>query len=1035
MSGRLLAVVIVGAVSAVAFGGTSILDDNAVIETVLAPGETHIYEIAMRTGEFARLDVDPQLPQVRVVLTSLAGEEIATRARSNGSHYAETISFIAKTSGAYRLTVQSKSPQIGRYIVRVLEHGPATPAAEDRMQAEALFAAARRALAQQRPESVLPGIETSNRALAIFQKLRDDGAVADTEDYIGGAYVYRLSEFDKALPHLFAALALRQCLSDPSARGTSLDRIGDAFRGLGEIRKSTEFFAAALPQKNREIVQEVGVTLRNLAMAHDDLGDEDALPHYMQLLQMLGDAGEAVGVGFVHDSIANHFINRGQWQEALQHEEEALRAWRSANFILGEAYGALILGIVYQARGELERALASYQKVETIPGSSNARSRAQAMWRISTVYEEMGDYDRAIDQQQKLLRLQREKSDRAMEVDVLRSLAASHRKRHDPASALKDLNEALPLSRNYPMLEASVLRDAAAVQLDLGMLDDARRSASRALEIFRSLQSAPGEASVHMTLARIAADVGDLQSARAEAESTVRLIETVRGNISNPDTRASFLASVWEAYDFYIDLLMRIDPASALRASERAHARSFLELLTESRTETASLGRLRSLRDQISAKTQAQLQLAGRRSADAEAIKRELDELYTEYEQEIVHIRRDDPVSEPAGVEEIRRVLDASTILLEYSLGEKRSFLWVVTRDKFFSYELPPRDQIESAVRTAYKSLAKPSPQQKGLVSISRTLLAPAAGTLRAKRLLIVPDGALHYLPFAVLPSPTSGQPLIVDHEIVTLPSASMIAPLRRHARHPKSSKVLAVFADPVFERSDSRLTAQNEGPASGVATRGPDDDSINSDFERSARETRLADLARLPFTRREATAILSLVPPSQRKEALDFDAARRAVLDSDVGKYRLIHFATHGLFNDLHPELSGIVLSMVDEKGREQNGFLTTADVFNLSLTADLVVLSGCRTALGKEIRGEGIAGLTRAFMYAGAPRVVASLWNVNDAATAELMKRFYQGMLGPGKMSPPAALRSAQLSLLKERRWSAPYYWAAFVIQGEWN
>jgi CHAT domain-containing protein len=218
-------------------------------------------------------------------------------------------------------------------------------------------------------------------------------------------------------------------------------------------------------------------------------------------------------------------------------------------------------------------------------------------------------------------------------------------------------------------------------------------------------------------------------------------------------------------------------------------------------------------------------------------------------------------------------------------------------------------------------------------------------------------------------------------------------------------------------------------------ATRGADDDAVENELVRSARESGLRSLPRLPFTRREATAVLSLVPPAQRKEALDFNASRRAVLNADLGKYRFVHFATHGLLNSFHPELSGIVLSMVDDQGREQDGFLSTADVFNLSLAADLVVLSGCRTGLGKEIRGEGIAGLTRAFMYAGAPRVVASLWNVNDAATAPLMKRFYQEMLGPKRLAPAAALRAAQLSLQKEPRWSSPYYWAAFVIQGEWN
>jgi CHAT domain-containing protein len=309
-------------------------------------------------------------------------------------------------------------------------------------------------------------------------------------------------------------------------------------------------------------------------------------------------------------------------------------------------------------------------------------------------------------------------------------------------------------------------------------------------------------------------------------------------------------------------------------------------------------------------------------------------------------------------------------------------------------------------------------------------ILAPAAANLEAKRLLIVSDGALHYVPFAALPSPRdSTHPLIADYEIVNIPSASTMALLHRSARRSTATKTLAIFADPVFDRRDERVRSGGRPFAT--------DNPVEVDLVRSAQESGLSGgaLPRLPFTRREANAVLALVSQDQRKAALDFRASRKTALAADLGDYRIVHFATHGLLNSLHPELSGIVLSLVDDKGKEQRGFLAVADVLNMSLRADLVVLSGCRTALGRDIKGEGIAGLTRAFMYAGAPRVVASLWKVSDAATAELMTRFYAAMLGPQKLTPAAALRAAQRSLSSERRWSDPYYWAAFEIQGEWN
>jgi CHAT domain-containing protein len=241
---------------------------------------------------------------------------------------------------------------------------------------------------------------------------------------------------------------------------------------------------------------------------------------------------------------------------------------------------------------------------------------------------------------------------------------------------------------------------------------------------------------------------------------------------------------------------------------------------------------------------------------------------------------------------------------------------------------------------------------------------------------------------------------------------------------------------------NDTRVT-RNEGKAVAKGkTRSADSDEIDVDsmqMTRSGRETGVvgaeAGFGRLLSTRREAAAISALVPERERMQALDFEASRTTALKPELGEYRIVHFATHGMLNNIHPELSGLVLSLVDESGRRQDGFLRLQDIYNLKLPADLVVLSACRTGLGKEIKGEGLIGLTRGFMYAGAPRIVASLWKVDDRATSELMKRFYQGMLGPEALRPAGALRQAQTSIWKENRWREPYYWAAFVLQGEWK
>jgi CHAT domain-containing protein len=212
---------------------------------------------------------------------------------------------------------------------------------------------------------------------------------------------------------------------------------------------------------------------------------------------------------------------------------------------------------------------------------------------------------------------------------------------------------------------------------------------------------------------------------------------------------------------------------------------------------------------------------------------------------------------------------------------------------------------------------------------------------------------------------------------------------------------------------------------------------TLESELERSTRQVDSANetlrMPRLPFTRREAEEIASLVPRASHKIALDFAANRATATSQEISQYRHVHFATHGLLNSQHPELSGLVLSLVDEQGRQQDGFLRAHEIYNLEIPAELVVLSGCRTGLGKEVRGEGLVGLTRAFMYAGAARVLVSLWGVNDEVTAELMTRFYRGMLGREKLTPAAALRAARASMWRDKRWQSPYYWAAFILQGE--
>jgi CHAT domain-containing protein len=353
--------------------------------------------------------------------------------------------------------------------------------------------------------------------------------------------------------------------------------------------------------------------------------------------------------------------------------------------------------------------------------------------------------------------------------------------------------------------------------------------------------------------------------------------------------------------------------------------------------------------------------------------------------------------------------------------------------------ELAGKEDIQARVRAAEAEY------QRAAAELSQMLLGPVADRLGSRRLVFVTEGALQYLPFGALPTPQSVQasaftPLLVEHEIVNLPSASTLAVIRQEAPlRGNPDRTLAVFADPVFEKSDARVKGFSSTAKIKSSRTGPPP-GTTSNLSRSVREGGKGksgigiDLPRLPSTQLEAKAILAMVPDDSRLAALGFQATKRAVMSPDLRRYRIVHFATHTILIDEHPDLSSLVLSLVDERGNPQNGYLRLSDVYNLNLSAELVVLSACETVLGKEVKGEGLISMVRGFMYSGTPRVLASLWKVDDQATAELMKEFY-GQMFEHKLTPAAALRQAQIVQRQKKSRKAPYYWAGFQFQGDWK
>jgi|GEM_PF-360816 len=528
--------------------------------------------------------------------------------------------------------------------------------------------------------------------------------------------------------------------------------------------------------------------------------------------------------------------------------------------------------------------------------------------------------------------------------------------------------------------------------------------------------------------------------------------------------------------------------AEAFRIVEQGKARSLLDMLGEARAEvregvpaalveqkTANMARQQEIANLLGG-----LGLAGQSGGDAPKqtvaeLEAELERLSVEFDSLENRIRTSSPRyaalvrAQALTLAEVQRqVLDDATVLLEYSLGANQSYLFAATRTGLTLHRLPSRERIErqaielrqqlipAGLRRAIAginvestrglTLGSPStaPANVGAYAASahalyRTIVAPAAASLGARRVLVVADGALNYVPFESLVTTTQGIDystlayLVKTNEIVYAPSASVVAEIRRQGRRDAGRGGMLLVADPVFDAADSRLRGSSQGAA-----------QARESVQRLSLASALADvtnvrngnlkLARLDGTRSEAEEIAKLARSSggQADLWLDFDANEANLHARKLDGYGVLHFATHGLLDAERPQFTGLALSLVGQSNAD--GFLRVDEVFNLRLGSPLVMLSACETGLGKERRGEGVIGLTRAFMYAGAPTVGVSLWSVSDKSTAELMPEFYRRLLA-GREGAPAAMRAAQLSMIAGKRYSAPFYWSPFVIAGDWR
>ncbi len=839
--------------------------------------------------------------------------------------------------------------------------------------------------------------------------------------------------------------------------------------------------------------------LNDIGTSYGKLGDiETSIGFYQQAVEISRAIDDKYELAMNLGNLGTAYQMRGDWQKAFDALFKSLELRREVKHLRGEAMTLNRIGCLFKISGDANRALEYFaQALELFRQDNMSKNfEADTLENTGTAYLALNDTEKARDSFQKALEIVRKNKSRRREAALLNRLGEVHLMLNETADAAEafDLSFKIGDELNDQLFKAAALKNIGQTQSVKGEIGQAIASLEKAAEIYRAVADVPNLAETLRLTAKAESRRKNYEAAQIKIEEAINLIEKIRAGVQTAGLRDSFSENLRNYYTFYVEILMtrhQMSPdknfsALALAANEHARARGLLNLLAESNADLRNgadaklLQKETDLRNLLAARLENLTKvLNGKTKPETtEKLKNEVERFRAEYEQTQTQIRAASPhyaaLTQPKTLDlrEIQtQILDDDSVLLEYALGETKSYLWIVAKNDFQTIELPAKIEIERLAKQFYDSLTARNQQvkfetpaeredrifladsdlQKFSGELSRLILAPAAKFLSNKRLLIVADGALQYVPFAALQSPKfkvqspksnrtdsglrtqdSGLFLIEANEIVNLPSVSVLAVLRNETKNRKiPAKTLAVLADPVFDEADERLqtnAGKNKSKPEFVAVSKKRTRGIGDFVTRNG-----LDLPRLPYTRREADAITAFVPANQRAKFLDFAANRRAALSSELADYRFVHFATHGFINNENPELSGLVLSLFDENGKEQDGFLRVGDVYNLKLPIETVVLSGCKTGLGKEISGEGLIGLTRGFMYAGAKRVAVSLWDVNDEATAELMGKFYKEMLDGEKLSPAAALRKAQIEMIKDKRWRNPYFWSVFILQGE--
>ena len=962
--------------------------------------------------------------------------------------------------------------------------------------------------------------DAARRSIELYSAAADDReaageyrkAAADLRE--SAALSLLFSDYTNAFANLKKALALSEKYDLMDEKVLALSLLSRAANQAGQTADCEKFYKQAL--------EAAEVDDSTLAKANANFSAAEynfyfgsigaAKEFYQKALEYAEISGDDKLTALILLNLGYTFLREGNPVYGLLKVKESLVKSEKLEDRRGQAAALFGLGFLYTHMDEKQKALDVYQKAEAMfPDDIDGLEKAKLLNGLATIYHQYGDYALAEIHYRRAFELYKQADYPYGQLATLPSLAGANCLKGDREVCKQLYSDALVLANrlNDSFHIAIIREDLGNLDLQDGLYADSIDNYRAATEVYQKLkiklprvENSLGKAFAKLgdrraarryfetaletniaskdmsaaaenlyNLAKLSQSEGDAEKSLFQIKESLKTTEALYDNVLNNKLQKSYLSTVFQRYELYINLLMEKHKQApdkgfaieALEAAERARARVLLENLAHSEADFAkdvapeTLRREKEIRVLLNSKADRLTDLLLQNAAAAESgkISDEIDELENELETIKAEIKQQSPVYSaiknpaPFNADEFRRnMLDENSLLLEFSLAETESYLWVIGKNEIGSYILPPRKEIDESVEKLRELLKSRAPgadetvddyqqrvgaaeaeYQRAAKDLSRKLFGQISEKLAEKRLIIVPDGKLHYFPVAALPLPgsASDDPILLTNETVYEPSAQTLAMLSGGQKQTaRSAKNLLVFSDPIFSGDDARFSPENK-PVENLTAE-------NAAGERFRFVESLGSLQRLAASRDESETIIKTIGASEVENYTGFAATRENLLNLKTDEYKILHFATHGYVNEDRPELSGIVLSRYDQTGRKLNEFFRIQDIYAMNLNADLVVLSACETGVGKEFKGEGLMSLNNAFLQTGAKTVMASLWKVEDGATLELMKHFY-GALADEGLTPSESLRRAQIKLRQNPQYKSPFYWAAFTIHGDFR